>query len=168
MNGITIALACCLLLLPACKEAPAGNSNTRHEIKTAHMTYPVKNVSVSINRSPEEVYQFASDPENFPEWVRFVRSVTRDGELWLAKTDQGNVKIKWPPPNNYGILDHDVIFPNGETVSNPMRIIPNNDGCEFVFTLFHMPGKTPAEFEKDAQLVTADLQQLKEIMERGR
>lgn len=164
MERILITLACCLLMMPACKEASV---NDRGAIKVTDMTYPVKNISVSINKSPEEVYQFASNPENFPKWVKFVQSITKQGDLWIGKTAQGDIKIKWPPSNDYGILDHDVTFANGETVSNPMRIIPNNKGCEFVFTLFHMPGKTSSAFDEDSKLVTADLQQLKEIMEKG-
>ncbi|MFX1705496.1 hypothetical protein PV783_16135 [Chitinophaga sp. CC14] len=47
-----------------------------------------------------------------------------------------------------------------------MRAIANNNGCEFTFTLFRMPGKTDSEFNEDAAAVTKDLQNLKEIMER--
>ena len=107
-------------------------------------TYPVKNISVSINKPAHEVYQFASNPENFPKWVAFIRSVSRQGDLWIGKTDQGDIRIKWPSPNEFGIIDHQVTFANGETVNNPMRIITNNKGCEFVFTLFRMPGNIRA------------------------
>jgi hypothetical protein len=33
-------------------------------------------------------------------------------------------------------LDHDVTLPSGETLSNPMRVVPNGTGSEVVFTLF--------------------------------
>jgi hypothetical protein len=46
-----------------------------------------------------------------------------------------------------------------------MRIIPNNQGCEFIFTLFRRPGVTENDFNKDVKSVTKDLQKLKEIME---
>ena len=131
------------------------------------MTYPVKNISISINRPARDVYQFASQPENFPKWVAFIQSIARRGDLWIGKTNQGNIQIKWPTPNEFGILDHEVTFADGKTVDNPMRVITNNKGCEFVFTLFRMPGKTTAEFEEDAKLVAADLRTLKKIMEKG-
>lgn len=130
------------------------------------MTYPAKNISVSINRSADEVYRFASRAENFPKWVAFVRSISKQGDLWIGKTDQGDIQIKWPEPNAFGILDHEVTLANGQTVNNPMRVIANNKGCEFVFTLFRMPGRTQAEFEEDAKAVAADLQTLKEMMEK--
>jgi hypothetical protein len=59
-----------------------------------------------------------------------------------------------------------VTFTNGETVYNPMRVIANNKGCEFSFTLFWMPGKTEKEFNEDAKAVTNDLQTLKKILEQ--
>ncbi|MBL7698127.1 MAG: SRPBCC family protein [Chitinophagaceae bacterium] len=130
------------------------------------MTYPVKNISVSINRSADDVYAFTSQPENIPQWIKFIETVSKKGDLWIAHTTVGIVKIKWPQRNDFGVLDHEVTFPNGEVFDNRMRIIPNNDGCEFVFTLFQMPGKTQAEFDEDAGLVTADLRHLKFLMEK--
>ncbi len=129
------------------------------------MTYPVKNISVSINRSADEVYQFASNPLNFPKWVAFIKLMDKQGDMWIGKTDNGDIKIKWPAPNDFGILDHQVTLSGGETVNNPMRLVSNNKGCEFIFTLFRMPGKTDEEFNEDARSVTADLQKLKTILE---
>jgi hypothetical protein len=144
----------------------SGQSPTvKQSIKTNRMTYPVKNITVSINRSADEVYQFASNPENFPKWVAFVKSMSNQGDVWLGKTDLGDIKIKWPPANDFGIMDHQVTLPTGETVNNPMRVIPNNKGCEFIFTIFWMPNRTEKQFTEDAEAVTRDLKKLKEIME---
>lgn len=133
-------------------------------IKANTITYPVRNISVSINRSAEEVYQFASNPENFPKWVSFIRSMTNQGDIWIGKTDIGDIQIKFSPPNVFGIIDHQVTLANGETVNNPMRAVANNKGCEFIFTLFWMPNRTEEEFNEDAEAVTQDLQQLKKIL----
>lgn len=135
--------------------------------KANAITYPVKNISISINRSAEEVYQFASNPENFPIWVSFIKSVIKQGDIWIGKTDMGDIKIKFSTPNAFGIIDHQVRLPNGETVSNPMRVVANNKGCEFIFTLFWMPNRTKEEFNEDVKAVTKDLQQLKKILERA-
>lgn len=129
------------------------------------MTYPVKNVSISINRSADGVYLFASNPENFPKWVAFVRSITRQGDFWIGETDNGEIKIRFASRNDFGIMDHLVTLPGGETVNNPMRVVENNKGCEFIFTLFWLPGRTEEEFNQDAKAVADDLQKLKEIME---
>jgi hypothetical protein len=129
------------------------------------MTYRVRHISVSINRSPNEVYQFSSNPENIPQWIAFIESVTRQGDFWIGKTALGDIKIKWPQRNDFHILDHQVTMTTGETVNNPMRIVANNQGTEFIFTLFWQPGRSEKEFEEDVQAVTKDLHKLKEIME---
>jgi uncharacterized membrane protein len=33
------------------------------------MTFMAKHISVSINRSAAQVYEFASNPENLPKWA---------------------------------------------------------------------------------------------------
>lgn len=129
------------------------------------MTYPVKNISVSINKPAKDVYQFASNPENFPQWVQFVKSITRQGDSWIGQTDLGTIKMKFTPHNKFGIIDHQVTLANGNTIYNPMRVISNNKGCEFIFTLFWMTGRSETEFNEDAKAVTNDLHKLKEIME---
>ena len=154
------------LILAACNNSPnQTTSTTKQPIKENTMTYPVKHISISINKPAEEVYQFASNPENFPKWIAFIKSMTKQGEFWIGKTDLGDIKIKFTPPNDFGIIDHQVTLASGVTVNNPMRAVANNEGCEFTFTLFWMPGRTEKEFNEDAKAVSADLQKLKEILE---
>jgi len=128
-------------------------------------TQPVKNVHITIRKAAADVYAFASQPENFSQWVKLIQSVTKKGDHWIAKTASGDIVINWAPHNEFYVLDHHVTFPNGDRVFNAMRIIPNQEGSEFVFTLFQRPGRTAAEFEEDAGLVQADLEILKRIME---
>ena len=52
----------------------------------------------------------------------------------------GRVTVAFAPPNPFGILDHRVTLPSGETVDNPMRVIPNADGCDVVFTVHRRTG----------------------------
>lgn len=130
------------------------------------MIYPVKNISISINKPADEVFQFASNPENFPVWVEFIKSMTKKKEnIWVAETDLGNLKIEFAPKNNFGIIDHLVTLPDGSTVNNPMRVIANGSGSELVFTLFWMPDRTEDEFNQDAKLVATDLKKIKTSLE---
>ncbi|MDD4968538.1 MAG: hypothetical protein PHT07_03820 [Paludibacter sp.] len=132
------------------------------------MTYPLKNISISINRTADEVYQFTSNPENLPKWASgFVHAVTRQNGHWVGETDFGNVIIDFTAPNSFGILDHQVTLPGGEAVNNPMRVIKNNLGCEVIFTLFWIPSRTVEQFNEDVRLVIGDLQNLKEILEHN-
>ena len=46
-----------------------------------------------------------------------------------------------------------------------MRVVPDGDGPELVFTVRREPGMTPEEFDRDAGLVAADLARLKHVLE---
>jgi hypothetical protein len=88
-----------------------------------------------------------------------------DGQ-WVADSPMGRVVVAFAPPNDFGVLDHDVTLPDGETVRNPMRVIPNGDGCDVVFTVHRRPGVSETEFAADVEAVTADLDALRALMER--
>lgn len=79
----------------------------------------------------------------------------------------GRVVVVFTPRNEFGVLDHDVTLPSGQTVHNPMRVIADGPGCEVVFTLRRQPGTSDEEFRRDAEAVSADLTGLKRLMERS-
>ena len=111
------------------------------------MVFPVKHISVTVNRSADEVYRFASKYENLPQWAAGLSgSIRKVGTIWVADSPMGKVEVEFAPDNPFGILDHKVTLPSGEAVYNPTRVIPNNEGCEVVFTLYQLPGRSTAEF----------------------
>jgi len=131
------------------------------------MTFPVKHISITINRSATEVYQFVSKYKNLPLWAAGLSgSIQKEGKDWVADSPMGKIKVKLALENPFGILDHQVTLPSGETVYNPLRVIPNNKGCELVFTLYHLPERTTTEFSEDAEMVKKDLERLKQLMEQ--
>lgn len=108
-----------------------------------------------IEAPAETVYAFASEPANLPRWAAGV-----------SEAALGSVTIEFAPPNVFGVLDHVVTLPSGESVYNPMRVIPaGGQACEAVFTLRRRPGMTDEEFEADAAAVAADLQTLRTLLE---
>ncbi|RZJ68780.1 MAG: SRPBCC family protein [Flavobacterium sp.] len=126
------------------------------------MTFAAKNISVSINRPKDSVYEFASDPENFPKWLAFVKSVRKKTDLvWEAETDLGKIEFELVPKNEFGVIDQVVTLPDGTKVDSHLRVIENGSGTEVVFTLFRTPGKTEKEFDDDARAVQTDLETLK-------
>ncbi len=130
--------------------------------------HEVQHLSVSINRRPAEVYEFASDPRNLPRWAAgLARSVVRkEGDEWVAESPMGEVRIRFAEKNPYGVLDHDVRLESGVAVHNPMRVVPNGDGSEFTFTLIRRPGMSDEQFAQDKAAVEKDLRTLKELLER--
>ncbi len=69
--------------------------------------------------------------------------------------------------NKFGVLDHDVTLPSGVKVYNPMRVFPNNDGSELIFTLYRQPEMSDQMFAEDAEAVTRDLEKLKTVLENS-
>jgi len=131
--------------------------------------HDVKHISTYIHRTPEEVYAFASNPENLPTWAAglAISEIKKDGNVWVAEAPFGKAKIRFAEANAFGVMDHDVELDSGVVVHNPMRVVPNGDGSEFIFTLLRQPGMADDQFADDAQAVTKDLRTLKELLERG-
>lgn len=128
-----------------------------------------RTVSVSIDCPPDDVAAFASSPENLPKWAAaFAHSVRRSGDDWLVETPAGEIAIRFVACNEFGVLDHVVTLSSGESVTNPMRVVPNGEGSEVMFTLFQASETSEQEFAADAAMVQRDLQTLKIILEGRR
>jgi hypothetical protein len=124
------------------------------------------NLSVSIDRSAAEAYEFLSLPENFPQWAAGLgKSLRRDGEDWIADTPGGPAKVRFSDRNSRGVLDHSVTLPGGGTVFVPLRLMPKGAGCELVLTLNRQPGMSDERFAADAEWVMRDLNAAKRILE---
>jgi Polyketide cyclase / dehydrase and lipid transport len=125
-------------------------------------------IGVSIDRPPDEVYAFASKPENLAKWATGLgESIQQvDGE-WIAESPIGSVRIEFTEPNALGVLDHDVILESGERVHNAIRVVPNGEGSEVIFILFRRADVSAEKFAEDAAWVQKDLGILKALLEGG-
>lgn len=131
------------------------------------MTWSATHISVSINRSPKEVYDFTSNPLNMPKWAAGLSgSIKKDGDHWVSESPMGKVKVVFARANDFGVIDHDVTLENGKTFHNPLRVLKNQKGSEVVFTLYRDPSVTDQEYERDAGMVKKDLLKLKELIEK--
>ena len=132
------------------------------------MTHEVRHISVSIDRPPNEVYAFVSNPENLPKWATGLgNSIKKVNGEWIADSPMGKVKVKFAEENKFGVLDHEVTLEPGVKINNPMRVIANGKGSEVFFTLIREPGTSDEKFEKDAAWVEKDLKILKGLLEKG-
>jgi hypothetical protein len=141
--------------------------------------FEVRNITVSIHRSPGDVYAFVVNGENLPRWAAGLGKDIRraDGGDWIAVGGPlGYVRVRFAPLNDLGVADHAVTpfapansTPNlstGVTVHNPVRVLPNGTGSSVVFTLMRLPGVSEQQFAEDAEAVERDLATLKAILER--
>ena len=131
------------------------------------MSHSSRHISVHVARPAAEVYAFAADPRNLTRWAAGLAGTTVaevDGR-WVTDSPMGRVTFTFAPPNDFGVLDHDVTFPDGQTVHNPLRVLRDGDGSEVVFTLRHRPGMSEDDVERDATAVAKDLATLKALVE---
>lgn len=131
--------------------------------------HEIKHISTYIHRSPEEVYAFASNPQNLPHWAAGLATseIERDGDVWVAEAPFGRVKIRFAEENHFGVMDHDVELDSGMVVHNPMRVVPNGNGSEFIFTLLRQSDMSDKQFSEDKQAIEKDLSTLKKLLEGG-
>ena len=130
-------------------------------------TLEVSHISVSIERAPDDVYRFVSNIEGWSQWAAGLgRPLRRDGDAWWFDSPMGAIRVRVAPPNALRVLDHDVTLPSGVTVHNPMRVLPNGEGSELVFSVFRQPNTTAEAHEQDKAAVTRDLQTLQGLLER--
>ena len=147
---------------PGASQIQGGTSMITTELKT----HQVLHISVTINRPPQAVYSFVSDPENLPKWATGLGGSLRNvnGE-WIADSPMGKIKIKFAEKNSFGILDHEVVLESGAKIDNPMRVIANGESSEIFFTLIRQPDMSDEKFAEDAKWVEKDLRILKGLLE---
>jgi hypothetical protein len=125
-------------------------------------------ISTSIGRPWRDVYAFAANPANLPQWAGGLAKTTIEKleGRWVADSPMGRVAVEFAQPNEFGILDHDVTLPDGEVVTNPVRVFPNGDGCDVVFTVRRRSGMSAEDLTRDAGAVADDLETLRKLMEQ--
>ncbi len=129
---------------------------------------PTITLSVSIASPPMAVAAFVADPRNLPHWAGgLCRSVRQVGDDWRIDTGEGEVGLHFSGPVEHGILDHVITLSPDLQVQVPMRVVPNEEGSEVLFTLFRPPAMTEHRLQQDMALVQADLERLRQVMESG-
>lgn len=130
------------------------------------MVWRAQHVSQSIEADAAELAAFAGDPRKLPLWAAGLSAgIREEGGRWFADSPMGVVEVRFLGPVEAGVLDHEVVLPDGAVVLNPLRVLPNDQGSEVVFTLFQRPGASDAAFAADARLVADDLERLKALLE---
>lgn len=124
-------------------------------------------ISVSIDRPFDDVYAYLSKPSNYEHWAAVEPGTFKplpDGD-WKGNTEFGFRHFRFVPPNNYGVLDHAIFVPGGEVLYTPMRIMPNEEGTELVFTFFRRSGLDEAQFASAIEWIKTDFLALKNLLE---
>lgn len=126
---------------------------------------PSHTVAVTVAADPAAVYDYLVDPRNLPAWAAgLAKSVEqRDGQ-WVVDSGNGEWIIEFAPRNTFGVADHVVTQPDGTQQLNPMRVLPNGDGAELLFTLFRAEVQDDDAWQALLEVIAADLQALADIL----
>ncbi|WP_181781860.1 SRPBCC family protein [Pseudonocardia pini] len=127
---------------------------------------PSTHVAVQVAAPAAAVYAFVTDPTNLPKWASGLADtevVLREGR-WISRSPMGEVEVSFVPRNEHGIADHDVTLPSGEVVANPIRILPNEEGCDVLFTVRRRPDMSAEDLARDVGLVRQDLETLARLL----
>ena len=125
-------------------------------------------LSIAIDCPPSEVYRYARNALNLPEWATGLArsSVEKDGEAWIVEAPFGKARVAFAPDNRFGVLDHEVRVGAAPAALNPMRVVPNGEGSEVLFSVFRRPDASDEEYAGDTAAVQRDLIALKSILEK--
>jgi uncharacterized membrane protein len=136
--------------------------------------------SVTINRRPEEIYQFWREFENLPRFMKHLESVTKLGpnrSHWVAKGPAGDTEewdaeiynekenelIAWRSLPGADIVNAGSVrfrpAANGRSTDLKITMNYNIAGGRVTDTLAHLLGQSPE------QLIESDLQRLKHLLE---
>jgi uncharacterized membrane protein len=146
------------------------------------LTAPIHVVrSITINRSPQVVYEFWRKLENLPKFMAHLESVQEDGEgsLWRAKAPAGT-SVEWRAEITLDRPNEQLAWRSLEGTSVPNRgtvcfkTAPGSRGTEVVVELKYEPpagalGAAVAKLfgEEPGQQISGDLRRLKQVLETG-
>ncbi|HYP88208.1 MAG TPA: SRPBCC family protein [Polyangiaceae bacterium] len=176
-----LAVATAAVLGATALDVYAAASLSRNETiqKVALPVHVVR--SVTINRSPELVYQFWRNLENLPRFMAHLESVEDQGEssVWRAKAPAGT-SIEWRAEITEDRPGETIAWRSleGATVPNRgavcFKTAPGQRGTELVVELKYEPpggalGAAVAKLfgEEPGQQIASDLRRLKQVLETG-
>jgi hypothetical protein len=122
--------------------------------------------SITIQARPKDVVAFVGDGQNLPRWaIGFAKSVRPGHGGWIVTTGKGEVPTSIAVDNATGAVDFRMEPAPGAEATAYARVVPNEDGSEFLFTQMQQPGIPEEVFEQLVAAVAHELVALKALVE---
>lgn len=122
--------------------------------------------SITIACPPDRVFQFVADPANLPQWSQsFYLGIALEQGQWVAQTPTGPVQVRIATHRQLRIADQFIALAPGVEMMIPMRVVPNEQGSEFILTLFQPEYISETDYQAEVQLIEHELRLLKQILE---
>jgi hypothetical protein len=134
-------------------------------------TIPTETVKVTIDASFAEVTGFIADPKN----AHIIGSdffagplKKLEGDEWLATVPRmgGEVRYRHDVTLDDGVIDIYLAAP-GEDFGPPLpvRVVPNGDGVDVLWTLARFPGVSDEEWDQNVNSMKRELERVKARLE---
>jgi len=123
--------------------------------------------SIAIAAPAGHVFEFVADLEKLPKWaIGFAKEIRRDNGGWLVRNGSGDeIGIRAVTDPELGVVDFDMSPAPGVEVPAATRVLANEDGAEYVFTMFQPPGMPDEVFEQQIAELARELIVLKANVE---
>lgn len=135
-------------------------------------TLVTETVRITIDAPFEQVVADLADPSTHHEWgTEFFATPARptaDGEVVATVPRMGGeVRMRIDAHLDCGLIDI-YLAPLGAPFGPPLpvRVLPNGDGVDVLFTLARFPGQTDSEWEDGLASMARELERLKVRHER--
>jgi hypothetical protein len=114
--------------------------------------------SITIDAPTGSVFTYLDDANNLPSWApAFATTVQPDGDGWIVGQGDVRLGLRIVSDADSGTVDLRVTPPNGRESAVYMRVLPNGDGAELLFTLFFSDSRTDEELARQSAEVEAEL-----------
>jgi hypothetical protein len=126
--------------------------------------------SISIDAPPHAVLDLVSDPTEFPRWApAFARAVRVEGDVWIADTGDGEIRIRVRVSRELGTVDFLLAgLPPGVEIGAFSRVVPNGHGSLYMFTQFFADTMGETELADQRAVAAVELQTVRALCERAR
>lgn len=123
--------------------------------------------SVVINCSPQEVFAFLANGENWPKFaVHNIFSIRPGtGGDWIIDTPRGPGRLRLKPTAEFGIIDHEFIDAQEGRWEVPARVVAAADGAVFMMTLTKPEPMPESDFYTGMRLLDEEMETLKLLLE---
>jgi hypothetical protein len=120
--------------------------------------------SISIAAPPESVLELLGDARRLPDWApAFALGVEPAGRDWLIDTGAGRLRLRVRVSPEHGTVD--LLRPTDPSRGARMRVLSNEDGSEFLFTLVFPVGADEESIAQQMTTVEAELRTVRDLCE---
>ena len=121
--------------------------------------------SIAIAAPPEVVHAYVADPPNLPAWAPAFADAVRPAEdgTWTVASGGAEFAIRLPASAAHGTAD--IVAAADPRRGAFLRVLPNGDGSELLFTLVFAPGTPAAAIGRQMATVEEELAAVRRVVE---